>query len=111
MITKVIYTTNVLSKSLTIRFFKCQNAGQQTGAIMRLSTNIGMEVKLYIYRAFILSNFNYCPVVWMLCGQGNVHTMEHIQLKVLRFVFSDFTSSYAELLKKSEQPSISIHVI
>ncbi len=37
--------------------------------------------------------------------------MEHIQLKALRFVFNDFTSSYAELLKKSEQPSISIHLI
>ncbi len=78
---------------------------------MRLSTIIGMEVKLSIYRAFILSNFNYCPVVWKLCGQGNVKKMEHIQLKALRFVFDDFTSSYAELLKKSEQPSISIHLI
>ncbi len=70
-----------------------------------------MEVKLSIYRAFILSNFKYCPVVWMLCGQGNVTKMEHIQLKALSFVFNDFTSSYAELLKKSEQPSISIHLI
>ncbi len=47
----------------------------------------------------------------MLCGQGNVKKMEHIQLKALCFVFNDFTSSYAELLKKSEQPSISIHLI
>ncbi len=78
---------------------------------MRLSTNIGMEVKLSIYQAFILTNFNYCPVVWMLCGQGNVKKMEHIQLKALRFVFNDCTSSYAELLKKSEQTSISIHLI
>ncbi len=78
---------------------------------MRLSTIIGMEVKLSIYRAFILSNFNYCPVVWMLCGQGSVKKMEHIQLKALCFVFNDFTSSYAELLKKSEQSSISIHLI
>ncbi len=91
--------------------FICQKAGQQTGAIMRLSTIIGMEVKLSIYQAFILSNFNYCPVVWMLCGQCNVKKMEHIQLKALRFVFNDFTSSYAELLKKCEQQSISIHLI
>ncbi len=70
-----------------------------------------MDVKLSIYCAFILSKFYYCPVVWMLCGQGNVKKMEHIQLKALRFLFNDFTSSYAELLKKSEQPSISIHLI
>ncbi len=78
---------------------------------MRLSTIIRMEVSLSIYRAFILSNFNYCPVVWMLCGQGNVTKMEHLQLKALLFVFIDFTSCYAELLKKSEHPSISIHLI
>ncbi len=78
---------------------------------MRLSTIIGMEVKLSIYQAFIPSNFNYCPVVWMLCGQGNVKKMEHIQLKALCFGFNDFTSSCAELMKKSEQPSISIHLI
>ncbi len=35
----------------------------------------------------------------MLCGQGNVNKMEHIQLKALRFVFNDFTSSYAKLRK------------
>ncbi len=46
----------------------------------------------------------------MLCGQGNVKKMEYIQLKALHFVFNDFTSGYAELLK-SEQPSISIHLI
>ncbi len=69
-----------------------------------------MEVKLSIYRAFILSNFNDCPVIYMLCGQGNVKKMEYIQLKALHFVFNDFTSGYAELLK-SEQPSISIHLI
>ncbi len=44
----------------------------------------------------------------MLCGQGNVQKMEHIQLKALHFVFNDFTSSYAELLKKSEQPSTNV---
>ncbi len=59
---------------------------------MRLSIIIGMEVKLSIYRDFILSNFNYCPVVWMLCGQGNVKKMERLQLKALHFVFNYFTS-------------------
>ncbi len=47
----------------------------------------------------------------MLCGQGNVKKMEHIQLKALCFVFNDFTSSYVELLMKSEQQSILIHLI
>ncbi len=47
----------------------------------------------------------------MLCGQGNVNKMKHIQFKALHFVFNDFTSSYAELQNITEQPSISIHLI
>jgi len=89
----------------------CKKAGKQTSAIMRLSTVISIKVKLAMYRTFILSNFNYCPVMWMFCGQGNLKKMEAIQLKALRFVFYDFNSSYEELLVKSGQPSIAIHLI
>ncbi len=53
-----VYIDSRLTFSEQISFI-CQKAGQQTGAVMRLSTIIGMEVKLSIYRAFILSNFNY----------------------------------------------------
>ncbi len=105
-----VYIDSQLTFSKQISFI-WQKAGQQTGAIMRLSTIIGLEVRLSIYQTFILSNFNCFPVVWMLCGQGNVKKMENIQLKALRFVFNDFNSSYAELLKKSKQLSISIHLI
>ncbi len=105
-----VYIDSRLTFSKEISFI-CQKAGQQTSSIMRLSTIIGMKVKLSIYQAFILSNFNYCPVVWMLCGQGNVKKMEPIQLKALFFFFNDFTLSYAELLTKSKLPSISIHLI
>ncbi len=97
------------SKQISVIY---QKPGKQTGSIMQSSTINGMECKISIYHAFILSNnFNYCPVVWMLCGQGNVTKMEHVQLKPLRFVLNDFTSSYTELLQKCEQPSISIHLI
>ncbi len=53
-------STNIFKQISVI----CQKAGQQTVAIIRLSTIIAMEV-------VILSNFNYCLVVWMLCGKGN----------------------------------------
>ncbi len=89
-----VYIDSQLTFSIQISFI-CQKAGQQTDAIMRLSTIIGMEGKLFIYQAFILSNFKYFPVVWILFGQGNVKKMEHIQLKTLNFVFNDFTLRYA----------------
>ncbi len=77
---------------------------------MRLSNIIDLEIKKAMYQSFILSNFNYCPVVWMLCSQGNIRKMEKIQLRALRFLYSDFTSSYDELLIKCGQPSVSVHL-
>ncbi len=79
-----VYIDSRLTFSKQISFI-CQKAGQQTGVIMGLSTIIGVEVKLSIYRAFILSNFNYCPDVWMLCGQGmsrkwNIYNSKHYTL-------------------------------
>ncbi len=89
----------------------CLKAAQQTNAIMRLSKLIDQDVKKIMYRTFILSNFNYCPIVWMFCGMGNIKKMERVQLRALRFVYNDFSSSYEELLKTSGQPSIAIHLI
>ncbi len=57
-----IYIDSALTFSKQITVI-CKKASQQTCGIMRLSTIMRMDVKLAMYRTFILSNFNYCPVV------------------------------------------------
>ncbi len=58
------------------------------------------ESKLAIYRSYILSNFNYCPLVWHFCRIQNSRNMEKIQERALRFVYEDYQSTYDILLKK-----------
>ncbi len=89
----------------------CAKASRQINAVMRLSNTLDTEVKLVMYRAFILSNFNYCPLVWMFCGQESVKKMERLQCRALRFTFNDFTSCHEHLLEKSNEPSLIIHRI
>ena len=86
----------------------CKKASRQVNALMRLSGTLDTDIKLQMYRAFILSNFNYCPLVWMFCGQGSVKKIERLQCRALRFTFNDFTSSYEQLLENSNEPSLSI---
>ncbi len=108
-----IYIDSALTFSKQITVI-CKKAGQQTCAIMRLRTIISMDVKLVMYCTFMLSNFNYCPVVWMLCGKGNIKKMEAIQLKSLQASCDlFFLWLYFKLWssKRSRQPSISIHLI
>ena len=44
------------------------------------------------------SNFSYCPVSWVICGKQNSDKLEKLQERALRFVFSDYTSPYNDLL-------------
>jgi hypothetical protein len=62
--------------------------------------------KLTIYYSFILSNFNYCPLVWHFCGESNTKKLEKIQERALRFIYNDSDSSYENLLEKSQLPSL-----
>ena len=52
-----------------------------------------------------MSNFNYCPLVWHFCGEVNTKTVEKIQERALRFIYS---ASYDELLSKSKLPSLKV---
>ena len=55
---------------------------------------------LLIFKSFIQSNFNYCPLIWHFCSKTNTEKLEKLQFRALRIVFSDYTSSYEELLNR-----------
>ena len=61
-----------------------------------------------IFRAFIMSHFNYCPLVWHFCGATNTKKLERIQFRALRFVFLDFESDYATLLDRAGLPTLEL---
>ena len=48
---------------------------------------------------FVLSNFNYCPLIWRFSCQQNTHKPEKIQERGLHFVFNDTNSTYEALIK------------
>ena len=54
-----------------------------------------------IYKSFIMSNFNHCPIAWHFCNQSSVNKMEKIQLRALRFIYDDFESPLQDLLQKN----------
>ncbi len=70
--------------------------------------NVDQEGQLAIYRNFIFSNFNYCPVVWHFCGIKYSQKIENIQERALRFVYKDYASTYKELLSKGNHSMLYI---
>ena len=43
----------------------CNKAGRQLDVLQRLKGSLDYTSRLSIYRSIIMSNFNYCPMVWM----------------------------------------------
>ena len=72
----------------------------------------GNEERKTLINSFVLSNFNYCPLAWMLTDAKSVHKIETIQKRALRFILNDYErfieKVYKDLLKKSGSPSVNL---
>ena len=70
----------------------CLKASRQINALKRISKYLDEKCRILVYKSFISSNFNYCPVSWMFCGKSNLNKLGKLQERALRFVFHDATS-------------------
>ena len=86
----------------------CKSASQQMNALMRLKCFLGFKEKNVLINSFVISNFNYCPLVWFIASANSVKKIENLQKRALRFLYNDYTSSYDELLKKSGKSTIKV---
>ena len=86
----------------------CKKSSRQLNVLKRMGKHLCKLSKLTIYHSFIMSNFNFCPLVWHFCGETNTKKIEKIQERALRFIYNDFENSYDTLLIKSKLPSLKI---
>ena len=59
-------------------------------------------------KAFINSQFGYCPLVWIFCSRKINTRIDRIHGRALRTVYSDIISTFKELLNRDK--SVTIHV-
>ena len=57
-------------------------------------------------KAFIASEFGYCPLVWMFHSRKLNSRINKLDERVLRMVYQDYTSSFTELLEKDNSTTI-----
>ena len=58
-------------------------------------------------KAFVTSQFQYCPLVWMFHSRKVNHKINRIQERALRIVYKDYDLDFDELLTKDS--SVTIH--
>ena len=86
----------------------CKKAARQINVLLRLSKFLTTETKILIYKSFIKSSLNFCPLVWHFCSKTSSAKMEKLQYRALRLVFNDFDSSYETLLERVNMPTLHI---
>ena len=83
-------------------------AGRQINALSRLSDDLNVDTKILLLQSFILSHFMhvllYCCIIWYFCIISNSKKIEKMQLKALRQIYKDYTSSYEMLREKCNRP-------
>ena len=61
---------------------------------------MSLEKRRALMKAFIESQFNYCPLIWILHSRTLNNKINRIYERALRTVHSDDNSSFNELLDK-----------
>ena len=84
----------------------CKKARRKL-AVARLSRFMSFKQKQILMKTFVQSRFGYCPLIWMSHSRKVNSKMNYLQELSLRIVYSDYITSFEDLLKKDN--SFKIH--
>ena len=85
----------------------CRKASNKLNALSRQCAILPFQRRKVLMHAFIMSQFNYCPLVWMCPRRKLNNKINNLHYRALRMVYDDLTSSFEELLKKDD--AVTIH--
>ena len=81
--------------------------GQKLNALSRITPYMDLSKRCLLLNAFFISQFSYCPLVWMFHSRGKNNKINRIHERCLRIIYNDKKSTFYELLEKDG--SVSIH--
>ena len=98
-ITKLLGVTvaNKLSFELHLNLV-CRKVSQKLHALSRVSKFISKKKLRVMMMAFTLSQFSYCPLVWMCQSRTLDNKINKLHERALRFVYDDRQSTFEKLL-------------
>ena len=85
----------------------CKKVSIKLHALARISKFMSQDKLRLLMKAFIESQFSYCPLVWMFHSRTLNNRINRLHERGLRIVYKDHNLSFDELLRKDN--SFSIH--
>ena len=72
----------------------CKKAGNKLFAPARISRFMDSNKLRILMRAFVISQFQYCPLVWMFHSRHLNNKSNRIHERALRIAYKDYESSF-----------------
>ena len=85
----------------------CNKVSKKINALRRVTGYMSLGKRSIVMKTFAESQFNYCPLIWMLHSRTLNNKINRLHERPLRIVYSDYKSSFNTLLEKDG--SFSIH--
>ena len=85
----------------------CKKVSTKIHALVRVSNSMDDDKLRLLMKAFIESQFSYCPLVWMFHNRTLNNRINRLHERSLRLVYKDHKLSFDELLRKDG--SVRIH--
>ena len=63
----------------------CKSAANQLNTLIRLKRFLSFQERKALINSFVLSNFNYCTIVWMFASSKSLTKTENLHKRALRF--------------------------
>ena len=77
----------------------CKKSGQKLNALSRITTFLNKDQKSIIFNAMIMSQFSYCPIIWMFSSRRSNNLIKKVHERSLRLITNDENSSFETLLQ------------
>ena len=85
----------------------CNIIKKKLNILIRIGSHMGLDKQKMLLKAFIQSQFSYCPLIWMFHSRTLNNKINQLPEKAFRIVYGDYKSKFDELLENDS--SFSIH--
>ena len=85
----------------------CKKTRKKLHALARIAKYMDINKRRMLMKAFVSSQFSYCPLIWMFHSRKMEHRMNSIHKTALKLVYQDFHDlMFQELLAKDKSVSV-----
>ena len=64
---------------------------EPTNALIRLKCYLSLMQKNVLINSYIISNINYCPLIWIFSTAKSLNKIESVQKRALRFLYNNYS--------------------